>query len=112
MPRFVILEHDHPRLHWDLMLQTGDALRTWRLASPPTRGCEGIAATAIVAGTRSNAIVLVNDESQRVAGRSRNLNPMSASSIEAYGPARIREKSATSSPARGPVGRSATAFLY
>ena len=28
--------------------------------------------------------------------------PMSASSIVAYGPARIREKSATSSPASGP----------
>ena len=31
MPRFVILEHDHPFLHWDLMLEAGDALRTWRL---------------------------------------------------------------------------------
>jgi DNA polymerase Ligase (LigD) len=35
MPRFVILEHDHPHLHWDLMLETGGALRTWRLPSPP-----------------------------------------------------------------------------
>jgi hypothetical protein len=35
MPRFVILEHDHPQLHWDLMLEAGNALRTWRLASPP-----------------------------------------------------------------------------
>src|SRR5262245_22157335 len=35
MPRFVILEHDHPELHWDLMLETGAALRTWRLANPP-----------------------------------------------------------------------------
>jgi DNA polymerase Ligase (LigD) len=35
MPRFVILEHDHPHLHWDLMLEAGDVLRTWRLASPP-----------------------------------------------------------------------------
>lgn len=38
MPRFVILEHDHPRLHWDLMLETGDVLRTWRLAAPPALG--------------------------------------------------------------------------
>lgn len=38
MPRFVILEHDHPTLHWDLMLDTGPALRTWRLAAPPTTG--------------------------------------------------------------------------
>jgi hypothetical protein len=38
MPRFVILEHDHPQLHWDLMLETGDVLRTWRLAAPPEPG--------------------------------------------------------------------------
>jgi DNA polymerase Ligase (LigD) len=35
MNRFVILEHDHPELHWDLMLECGDALRTWRLVAPP-----------------------------------------------------------------------------
>ena len=35
MPRFVILEHDWPALHWDLMLESGEVLRTWRLAAPP-----------------------------------------------------------------------------
>ncbi|MBI1312570.1 hypothetical protein GC176_14855 [bacterium] len=35
MPRFVLLEHDHPFLHWDLMLEWGDALRTWRLDQVP-----------------------------------------------------------------------------
>ena len=40
MPRFVLLEHDHPFLHWDLMLETGDVLRTWRLAAPPEAGRE------------------------------------------------------------------------
>jgi|SRR6516164_6688532 hypothetical protein len=35
MPRFVILEHDHPVLHWDLMLECGDVLKTWRLAAAP-----------------------------------------------------------------------------
>jgi|ERR1043165_1934250 hypothetical protein len=35
MPRFVILEHDHPHLHWDLMLEAGEVLQTWRLAQPP-----------------------------------------------------------------------------
>jgi hypothetical protein len=35
MPRFVILEHDHPELHWGFMLEAGDVLRTWRLAGPP-----------------------------------------------------------------------------
>jgi hypothetical protein len=36
MPRFVILEHDHPCIHWDLMLEAQDVLRTWRLAAPPS----------------------------------------------------------------------------
>lgn len=31
MPRYVILTHDHPELHWDLMLEDGDSLLTWRL---------------------------------------------------------------------------------
>jgi hypothetical protein len=38
MPRFVILEHDHPSLHWDFMIEVGDVLRTWRLSEPPTPG--------------------------------------------------------------------------
>jgi len=46
MPSFVVLEHDHPRLHWDLMLDTGDALRTWRLGALPKTGvttdCESL----------------------------------------------------------------------
>lgn len=45
MPRFVILEHDHPQLHWDLMLEAGSSLRTWRLAKPPSQG-EAIEAVA------------------------------------------------------------------
>lgn len=35
MPRFVVLEHDHPELHWDLLLETGDVLRAWRLLTLP-----------------------------------------------------------------------------
>ncbi len=35
MPRFVVLEHDHPTLHWDLMLESSGILQTWRLAKPP-----------------------------------------------------------------------------
>ncbi len=38
MPRFVILEHDHPILHWDLMLEAGEALQTWRFSAPPREG--------------------------------------------------------------------------
>lgn len=34
--RFVILTHDHPRLHWDLMLEEAQSLRTWRLLAEPT----------------------------------------------------------------------------
>lgn len=38
MPRYVILEHDHPQLHWDFMLEAGDVLRTWRLGAQPQPG--------------------------------------------------------------------------
>lgn len=38
MPRYVILEHDHPMLHWDFMLEAGAVLKTWRLAAPPRPG--------------------------------------------------------------------------
>ncbi len=43
MPRFVILQHDHPTLHWDFMLEAGDCLRTWRLAGPPRAGAAVVA---------------------------------------------------------------------
>ena len=35
MPRFALLEHDHPTLHWDLMLEVGEVLWTWRLDAVP-----------------------------------------------------------------------------
>ena len=35
MPRFAVLEHDHPELHWDFLLEQGEALQTWRLPTPP-----------------------------------------------------------------------------
>jgi hypothetical protein len=46
MPRFVILEHNHPSLHWDLMLEVGERLRTWRLDRAP-HGAQNIPAEAI-----------------------------------------------------------------
>jgi len=38
MPRFVILTHDHPILHWDFMLEKEAHLRTWRLTQTPAAG--------------------------------------------------------------------------
>lgn len=35
MPRFAILIHDHPVLHWDFLLEQGDVLRAWRLLREP-----------------------------------------------------------------------------
>ena len=46
MPRYVVLEHDHPTVHWDLMLEDGDVLRTWKLVSPPYAG-QDVCATAL-----------------------------------------------------------------
>lgn len=39
MPRFAVLAHDHPFLHWDFLLEQGESCRTWRLMqSPDTPG--------------------------------------------------------------------------
>jgi hypothetical protein len=46
MARFVVLEHDHPTLHWDFLLEQASALRAWRLAAPPECG-QRVRATAI-----------------------------------------------------------------
>lgn len=51
MPRFVILRHEPPvgsrrPPHWDLMLESGDVLRTWALAESPAAG-QPIAAEAL-----------------------------------------------------------------
>ncbi len=37
MPRFVLLTHDHPFVHWDLLVQRGEVLRSWRLLESPDR---------------------------------------------------------------------------
>ena len=34
MPRFAILSHDYPVPHWDLFLEAGPSLRSWRLSAP------------------------------------------------------------------------------
>ena len=44
MPRFAILRHEGPQgLHWDLLLESGAALRTWSLPQPPEPGVEMVA---------------------------------------------------------------------
>ncbi|MGL6094853.1 MAG: DNA polymerase ligase N-terminal domain-containing protein [Fimbriiglobus sp.] len=35
MPRFVILAHDWPTPHWDLLLEAGPVLMAWRLLAEP-----------------------------------------------------------------------------
>lgn len=39
MPRFVLLIHDHPFVHWDLLVERGEVLRSWRLLESPDRWC-------------------------------------------------------------------------
>ncbi|MFN9724737.1 MAG: hypothetical protein ACK524_22750 [Planctomyces sp.] len=41
--RFAVLQHDHPFLHWDLLLEDGPEAATWRLLRRPVLG-EPIAA--------------------------------------------------------------------
>lgn len=38
MPRFAILEHDWPTRHWDLLLEHGTILKSWRLLTEPHPG--------------------------------------------------------------------------
>ncbi len=52
MPRFILLEHsgapdDPAGRHWDLLLEAGDACRTWRLAAIPGPGGDAVPAEAI-----------------------------------------------------------------
>ena len=47
MSRFVILIHDHPFLHWDLLLENGDSCRTWRLLTDPGLASNDIRAEAL-----------------------------------------------------------------
>ena len=43
--RFAVLSHDHPRPHFDLLIEQGEVCRTWRLAAAPGDG--PVAAEAI-----------------------------------------------------------------
>lgn len=45
MPRYVILEHDWPVRHWDLLLEDGDVLKAWRLVAEPASGATVAAET-------------------------------------------------------------------
>ena len=36
--QFVILEHDHPFLHWDFLIENRDGLACWRLLEFPQTG--------------------------------------------------------------------------
>jgi DNA polymerase Ligase (LigD) len=38
MPRFVVLEHVWNGVHWDFMLECGNALRTWAIDMPLVAG--------------------------------------------------------------------------
>ena len=38
MPRFALLEHDHPSPHLDLLFEAGEVLWAWRLEALPAPG--------------------------------------------------------------------------
>ena len=47
MPRFAILIHDHPFLHWDFLLEEDAGCRTWRLLNDPDLAMNGIKAESL-----------------------------------------------------------------
>ena len=38
MPRFALLEHHWDGVHWDLLLEVGEVLRTWAIDAPIVEG--------------------------------------------------------------------------
>jgi hypothetical protein len=49
MPRFVLLIHDHPFVHWDFLVECRDVLRSWRLLESPDRWLARTEPTCLVA---------------------------------------------------------------
>jgi hypothetical protein len=47
--RFAILIHDHPCLHWDLLVERSGVLRSWRLLDSPERWLLAVSSTALIA---------------------------------------------------------------
>lgn len=43
MPRFVILAHDWPHPHYDLLLEAGPVLKAWRLSAEPNANVRVVA---------------------------------------------------------------------
>jgi len=64
MPRFSILEHDHPHRHWDLLLESGAVLRSWRLSAPP-----GAAADLTAEATPDHRLLYLDYEGPVSGGR-------------------------------------------
>ena len=66
MPRFVLLEHDHPAPHLDLLLESGGVLLAWRLDALPPAG-------AAVPATRNfdHRLVYLDYEGPISGGRGR-----------------------------------------
>jgi hypothetical protein len=64
MPRFVILEHRWNGVHWDLMLERGESLRTWALDAPIRPGAH-IPARAL----GDHRLAYLNYEGQVSGGR-------------------------------------------
>ena len=49
MLRFAILIHDHPFLHWDLLIERDGVLRSWRLLESPERWLLATSSAVLVA---------------------------------------------------------------
>ena len=69
MPRFIILEHtaapdDPAGRHYDLLLETGAACRTWRLAHLPDQGGAAVAAVELA----PHRLVWLDHEAGDVSG--------------------------------------------
>ena len=86
MPRFILLEHtgapdDPAGLHYDLLLEAGDACRTWRLAEIPSAGGPAVEAKAIA----PHRLAWLDHQSGEVSGGRGHARRVDGGSYEATG---------------------------
>ena len=87
MPRFALLEHsgapdDPAGLHWDLLLETGESCRTWRLSRVPVCGGDAVAAEEIA----PHRLAWLDHEAGEVSGGRGFARRVDAGTYETLGP--------------------------
>ena len=62
MPRFIVLIHDHPFVHWDLLVQVEETARTWRLLESPARWLSDPSAEVVAESIGDHRLIYLDYE--------------------------------------------------